>query len=62
MPAWKPSEYLHIWVQHVEGGVIFGVIITIISIIVLLASFSSIISGFYNPEYGAMQDIARFLR
>lgn len=48
-----------------DGGWIFlvslGFTISVVGIIILCASFNNIITGFINPEYGAIKDIMNFL-
>lgn len=48
-----------------DGGWIYlvplGFLISLVGIIVLCASFNNIITGFINPEYGAIKDIMNFL-
>lgn len=37
-------------------------ILTIICFIVIGSAMTTILTGFYNPEYGAIKEIARFLK
>lgn len=43
-------------------GAIIGVIISIVSLIVLVCVSGSVFTGFFNPEYGAIQDIMNLIK
>lgn len=48
------------WNDYIVGMI--GIILLLIGVIGLVISASSIVSGFTNPEYGAIKDIVRFLK
>jgi hypothetical protein len=43
------------------GGIILA-IISLIILIVFLCNFNKMVTGFVNPEYGALQDIIGFIK
>ena len=44
------------------GILMFGGLFSIISIITIISTLSAIITGFFNPEYGALQDVVNFIK
>ena len=44
------------------GYLVFGIILGVITIIALAANMGEIITGFVNPEYGAIKDIFHFIK
>ena len=48
-------------IKDISGPVVLLIIVSIITFTVLMVAGSTVLTGFFNPEYGAMRDIVNFV-
>ena len=49
-------------IKDISGPILLLVVVSVTTFIILVSTGSDILTGFFNPEYGAIKDIVNFVK